>query len=268
MNSRILKLFFDYHFLREIFKRFIISRLKLIRYDRRVQIGAVKRPAYGYCVYHGMAMAKKLGYDRVSILEFGVSKGDGLLNLECHARQASKLLSIEADVYGFDMGDGLPPPKDYRDLPYHWKEGFFKMDVPALRDRLSKAKLILGDITSTLSSFVEQYNPAPIAAIMFDFDYYSSTIASLKVFDFHQKYYLPRVYCYFDDIIGTELELFNDYTGERLAIREFNESHKSKKLSPACHLLAKQIVEPWYHQIFVHHDFEHAKYNDFVGITS
>ena len=27
---------------------------------------------------------------------------------------------------------------------------------------------------------------------------------------------------YFDDIIGTETELYNDYTGERLSINEFN----------------------------------------------
>ena len=36
------------------------------------------------------------------------------------------------------------------------------------------------------------------------------------------KFFLPSVFSYFDDIIGSEIELYNDYTGERLAINEFN----------------------------------------------
>ena len=40
------------------------------------------------------------------------------------------------------------------------------------------------------------------------------------------EFFLPRMYCYFDDTIGTETELFNDFTGERLAINEFNSQNK------------------------------------------
>ena len=35
---------------------------------------------------------------------------------------------------------------------------------------------------------------------------------------------------YFDDIIGDDTWLCNEFTGERLAIREFNQEHRSKKI--------------------------------------
>ena len=59
---------------------------------------------------HGAALAKKLGHRRVSVLEFGVAGGRGLIDLEYHAREVSRELEIEIDVYGFDTGSGLPAP--------------------------------------------------------------------------------------------------------------------------------------------------------------
>jgi hypothetical protein len=243
----------------------LIRKLGLCSYQQRLQIGAVERPHYGYCVYQAAMLAKKLGYPRISVLEFGVAGGRGLLNLEYHARQVESLLSIEIEIYGFDTGEGLPKPSDYRDLPYHWKEGFFNMDIPHLRSKLKRAKLIIGDIAGTAKSFLEEYNPAPIAAVMHDFDFYSSTALALQMFDEDEKYFLPRVYCYFDDTVGTETELYNDYTGERLAINEFNQTHSRKKFAIPYHLLARKAIEPWHHQIFVYHDFEHSRYNDFIS---
>lgn len=234
-------------------------------YVERLHDGNVDRPHYGYCVYHGAQLAKKLGLKRISVLEFGVAGGRGLLNLEYHAREIEQALGIEIEIYGFDTGKGLPRPVDYRDLPYHWKEGFFAMDGEKLQARLTKAKLVLGDIAETSCEFFDRYEPAPIAAMMHDFDFYSATATALGMFDAPEKYFLPRVFCYFDDIIGSETELYNDYTGERLAINEFNRAHESKKLAAAHHLLAQRISEKWHHQIFVYHDFAHSRYNDFVS---
>ena len=76
---------------------------------------------------------------------------------------------------------------------------------------------------------------------------------------------MPRVFCYFDDIVGSETELYNDYTGERLAINEFNPAHETKKLATAYHFLAQRIPETWHQQIFIYHDFAHSRYNDFVS---
>ncbi|TSC91423.1 MAG: hypothetical protein CEN90_552 [Parcubacteria group bacterium Licking1014_17] len=194
-----------------------------------------------------------------------MAKGDGLLNLEYHAQEISKMLDIEIEIYGFDTGEGLPEPQDYRDVPYHWKKGFYKMDVPALKAKLKKAKLVLGNIKETAVDFFEKYNPAPIAAIAYDFDFYSSTTIALKMLEAGEKYYLPRVFCYFDNVVGKEVELYNDYTGERLAINEFNYAHQNMKLGSPYHFLARKVVDPWCHRIWICHFFSHSRYNDFVS---
>ena len=237
---------------------------KIIR-ELKLGMGAVARPHYGYCVYHAALLAKKLGYDRISVVEFGVASGNGLVNLEYHAQQVSTLLAIEIDIYGFDTGEGLPAPVDYRDLPYHWKKGFYKMDVPKLQARLKKAKLVLGDIKDTAKNFFTEYDPAPIGAIAYDFDLYSSTAVALNMLDADEKYYLPRVFCYFDDIIGTDIELYNEYTGERLAINEFNHTHPDAKFGLPHHLLARNVVESWYHSIRICHFFKHSCYDKFIS---
>jgi hypothetical protein len=41
-----------------------------------------------------------------------------------------------------------------------------------------------------------------------------------------EKHFLPRVYCYFDDTISDGLGAFGDFTGERLAIGQFNENQQ------------------------------------------
>ena len=78
------------------------------------------------------------------------------------------------------------------------------------------------------------------------------------------KFFLPRVFSYFDDIIGSEIELYNDYTGERLAINEFNSNNEDIKISPSYHFLS-QSMETWKHQIRIIHFFKHVKYNLFVS---
>jgi hypothetical protein len=243
----------------------VIRRFNLGSYPYRLENGVVDRPHYGYCVYHGALLAKKLGHRRVSVVEFGVAGGRGLLSLEYHAEEVSRALGIEIDIYGFDTGHGLPAPADYRDLPYHWREGFFAMDAEKLRAKLKKAKLVVGDIKETARSFFAEHDPAPIAAVMHDFDYYTSTAVALEMFDAPEKFFLPRVFCYFDDTIGSETELYSDYTGERLAIREFNQAHQTKKIAAPYHLLTQRIRETWHHQIFIYHDFAHSRYNDFVS---
>jgi len=92
-----------------------------------------------------------------------------------------------------------------------------------------------------------------------------STMTALKLFDADSKYFLPRVFCYFDDTIGGDVEFFNDFTGERLAIHEFNESHRSVKLSPVYYLSAAPSSPSWHHQIWSLHYFDHPKYNTFVS---
>jgi hypothetical protein len=126
------------------------------------------------------------------------------------------------------------------------------------------AKLIIGDVKETIVRFFSDYNPAPIAAVLWDLDYYSSTMTALRLFDAGDEHLLPRVLNYFDDIVGSDIELHSDYTGERLAINEFNTLHDQRKLCPAYHLICKKDIEHWYHQIYVLHLFRHKQYNDYV----
>ena len=260
----ILKLLLDPYPLRTITIS-LMRRLRLGSYPLRARIGAVPRPAYGYCVHHAAVLGRELGYHRISVLELGVGDGSGLADLEYHAEQASKSLGIEIDVYGFDTGEGLPEPIGYRDLPYYWQVGFYKMDVPKLRQKLKRATLVLGDMRDTARSFFRVHEPAPIGAVMFDLDFYSSTAAALQMFDADEKYRLPRVYCFFDDVIGSEVQLFNDYTGERLAINEYNQTHDYKKICVAYYLVCRKVVQSWYNGVFILHDFKHSRYSQFVG---
>ena len=245
--------------------RVVFRLLRLGRFETRVRIGAVERPHYAHCVLNAAVLARKLGHHRMSVMELGVAGGNGLLALERLARETSIATDVAIDLYGFDTGVGLPEPVDYRDLPYHWKRGFYRTDVQRLRRRIAKAQLVLGDIRVTGKSFFSQYDPAPIGAIIFDLDLYSATCAGLELLEGGERYYLPRVFCYFDDIIGTEVELYNDHTGERLAINEFNSTHERVKIEPAYHLLSRKVLDPWCHQIRICHFFDHSQYNNFIS---
>lgn len=264
MNARIKQVLSDTHPFR-LLARGAIAALGIGSYPWRVSISAVPRPPYGYMVYNAASLAARLGYPRISVIEFGVAGGNGLIALEHHAQQAGRHFGIEIEVYGFDTGAGLPPPLDYRDLPYVWQEGFYAMDVAKLKSRLRSAKLVLGNVESTARTFFEQFNPAPIGAVSHDLDYHSSTVAALTLFEADERRFLPRVYNYFDDILGGELELYNEYTGERLAIAEFNDRHADRKFAYAHYLLAKPVLQRWYHAIRICHLFKHPDYNKFIS---
>jgi hypothetical protein len=244
--------------------RRIIQRHEMGSYRFRLSIDAVDRPHYAHLVYHAAQLAAKLGLPSISVLEYGVAGGNGLLCLEKHAAEVEKLFPVRIEVYGFDTGEGLPAPVDYRDLPYHWKEGFFRMDQAALKAKLTRARLVLGDIRDTARSFFDEYRPAPVGAMVHDFDFYSSTAEGLRMLEADEKYFLPRVFCYFDDTIGDEVALLNDFTGQRLAINEFNERHDAVKLCAPYYLLRRR-PHLWHRQIWVCHFFRHSRYNAFVS---
>jgi len=72
-----------------------------------------RRPQYIYGVLQGAALAKVLGMQQISVIEFGVGGGAGLLALEHTAERCEDLVGIDIDVYGFDTGTGQPRPQDY-----------------------------------------------------------------------------------------------------------------------------------------------------------
>ena len=232
------------------------------------EINGLNRSHYAYCLYHACELASKLGIKEISAIEFGVAGGNGLLALEQHAESLEKLFDIKIHTFGFDTGEGLTPPVDHRDMPYFFQTGHYHMDVPKLKKRLNRSKLLLGDVKKTIEQFSIEDAP-PIAAIMFDLDYYSSTVDAFKMFDLMKpERFLPRVFTYFDDVSGSERTLYNEHNGELLAIRDFNQSHANVKIGVARHLMARTISFHWYSKIFTVHLFGHSQYNRFISNQS
>jgi hypothetical protein len=235
-------------------------------FDLRCRLDIFERPHYAYGVQQGAYLANRLGLPAISVIEFGVAGGRGLIALEEVARLASAAYGVRIDIYGFDRAVGLPKSFGFRDLPYTWEEGFFAMDVEELRSRLTTARLVLGDIHGTVPTFIEQFDPAPIGFVAVDLDYYSSTVDALKVFDLPETYMLPRILCYFDDLVGEDHVLQNELVGELLAIQEFNADHPKSKVLPVNGMRAKRdLPANWNDSMFAMHRFDHPNYGTYVG---
>jgi hypothetical protein len=209
----------------------------------------------------GAALAKVLGLPRVSVIEFGVGGGQGLLALEPISEVIERKTNIGIDVFGFDSGVGLPKPEDFRDQPNMWFEGQLPMDRAKLEPKLCRAKLCLGPVKETIPAFIAG-NPSPVAFASFDLDLYSSTRDALLLFQSGYAYPLPRVVSYFDDICGFT---YNDYCGERAAIAEFNTSKNTCKICPIYGLryfiprFARDDL--WPDGMYFAHFFERPLYN-------
>jgi hypothetical protein len=225
------------------------------------QILARDSSAYPHYLWGTMcaaALGAALGHPRISVIEFGVAGGNGLIELERVSAWVAGRSGVAIDVYGFDTGSGLPQPRDYRDLPNLWSEGHFPMDSEGLRRRLTTARLELGPVGETVPAFLSA-GPAPIGFVVFDLDLYSSTVDAFGVFGAGRELLLPRVACYFDDIIGFS---HGDFTGERLAIAEFNQSHDTRKISKLYGLRYVLLQDKWWtDMMYMFHLFDHPDYN-------
>jgi hypothetical protein len=241
---------------RSLWRRFPVGPL-----DLRVRYGISSRPHYAYGVYRAAELAARLGIPAISVVEFGVAGGRGLLALESIATEVSSALGVKIAVYGFDSGEGMPAPTDYRDLPHVWDQGFYKMDQAALKASLKHATLILGDVADTVPAFLKTREAPPTGFVAFDLDYYSSTKLALRLFEGGPESHLARTYCYFDDIMWPEIACHNEFVGELCAIREFNLEHTHLKLSPI-HMFSQMRphTAPWNQQMYVLHDFRHPLY--------
>jgi hypothetical protein len=260
----------DYLYLKSLFVpgrvvSHIWRRLPIGPFRLRLACDAVDRPHYAYGMYYAAMLASRLGHEKVSVIEFGVAGGNGLVVMEKHAREIEKQWPVEIEIYGFDLGQGLPPPVDYRDLPYEYRPGTFRMDEAKLRSRLSRSQLILGNVRETARRFFTEFDPAPIGFVSIDLDFYSSTRDALILFDAGHERLLPRVLCYLDDIVGADWVMFNEFVGELLAIKEFNETHEHRKVTPVHLLRHKRVIERvWNDKMYALHDFEHPRYNEYI----
>jgi len=188
------------------------------------------RPAYLLGVVTAAEQARRQNVSAVSVIEFGVAGGEGLLALEHEAEAVEKETGIKMKVYGFDMGRrGLPPfIGDHRDHPDAWHPGDYPMDEEALRARLTgRTTLIIGNVAETVESFFKNFDSPPIGFVSFDLDLFSSPRDALRVFLLQDKKMLWHVPLYFDDIDF----IFNHrFAGELLAIDEFNQQNDKVRI--------------------------------------
>ena len=142
----------------------------------------------------------------------------------------------------------------------------FRWTSQSFRRRLQRANLILGLLHETVPAFTASQLP-PVAFISFDVDTYSSTVQALKLLEAPHSMLLPRIHCFFDDILGFT---HGDFTGERLAISEFNQTHQMRKISPLYGL--KYYVNPesanqrWVECFWIAHFFDHELYKRNDGL--
>ena len=230
-----------------------------------VENGVRTRPQYLWPLLHSAHAAHALNIPSIAALEFGVAGGNGLLALERAAATATELAGTEVDIFGFDTGAGMPAPVDHRDAPWLIEPAYFKMDEAALRARLERAQLVLGEVAETVPEWRGSGHP-PIGFIAFDLDYYSSTMEAFGVLEGDAERLLPRVPCYFDDLFGHG---WTDFMGVRAAIDAFNEAHEDRKIAKIhglrFELPAEEFQQSWHEKLYLIHVFDHPRYAEPEG---
>jgi hypothetical protein len=229
----------------------------------KVDFDLVMRPQHAFGLLRAADWAKENGVPRLTVVEFGVANGAGLMNLCAIAPRVTRATGVEFDIVGFDSGAGMPPPRDYRDHPEHYSHGDFPMQDPgALRAALpNNARLILGDIRDTVRSFQPS---APIGFVSIDVDYYSSTVEALEIFSRLPEAYLPWVIVYLDDV---EYEGHNEYCGELLAAREFVDTHPLRPITRYNLLRQRRIFQRafWIDHMYMVHVLDHPVRTQALG---
>jgi hypothetical protein len=240
--------------------RMFLRRFPMGPFSARLKAGAFERPALAFCLYNAARQAKALGHTAITAIEFGVAGGSGLLILCKYRDQIEADLGIRIHLIGLDAGSGLPASTDPRDLLYCWPTGSFEMDVPKLKARIAgRAEIVIGNVSDTAHQ-LQIPADAPLGAISFDLDYYTSTRDAFSIFN--QQNVLPRVWCYFDDVAGTEDHGYSDSIGVRAAIKDFNSARPStdSHLSQA-YAFKYSAPEQWHQQIYIYHRPIHPDYN-------
>jgi hypothetical protein len=227
-------------------------------YRMKVDFDLAVRQQYAFPLLYAAETAKRYGIPRVTALEFGVANGAGLMNMCRLAERTRRAVGVDFRIIGFDTGVGMPPAIDYRDLPDTYQQGDFPMmDAQRLRKSLpSFAELFIGDVKDTVPQFLPTVSAdAPIGFVSVDVDYYSAREV-LKVLTGRPDQYLPIISVFLDDITADSI---NPWTGELLAVNEFNLEHEHRKIAPFTLLRSKRIFKnaQWIDRMYAGHIHDH-----------
>jgi len=240
-----------------LFARKVFSMLPMSASNRSLW-DISPRPNYLCGVLLAAQQACEEGIAAISVIEFGVAGGNGLVALQAEAEAVERETGVQIRVFGFDNGpSGLPEfIGDYRDHPDAFQPGDYPMDEAKLRARLAaRTTLILGNVRETVPAFVRDGSAAPIGFISVDLDLYSSTTLALQILTLPGRRLLRRTFLYFDDI---DQVFTHRFAGELLAIDEFNEANTKIKID---RLRGYNINRPfpdkaYLRMMYVAHDLE------------
>jgi hypothetical protein len=227
-------------------------------FREREREGLVERPSYAYGVLRAADVARYFGHRAVTVVEFGVASGAGLLNLAGLAEQVRAETGVEFRVVGFDTGAGLPVVRGHKDHPELWSPGDFQMESrEALLARIAgRAELVFGDVAETVPGFVAGLDPAaPLAFVSVDVDLYTGSKDALRCLLGRPEQYCPAVSMYFDDV---GFFFANEWCGELASIREFNEENEHRKIGADRSLPGgRDPFGSWHRCMYVAHVLDH-----------
>ena len=231
--------------------------------ELKIKWDLIIRQHHAYGIFEAAKFAKKLNLKEITIIEFGVANGAGLINIQNICSKISKFLGINFRIYGFDNLTGLPTIETYKDHPDLYMSSDYPItDINYLKKKLDKnVELILGNVSSTIETFNKtDLTNCPIGFVSFDLDLYSSTKNALKVFDRESKHLLPIVNLYIDDLASPK---HNSRCGVLLAINEFNSESKFRFIEQHSFLQKQRIFQRarWINHMFQLHVLDHEDRN-------
>jgi len=228
----------------------------------KIDFDLVLRPHNAYAMLQAADQALRWGLPTVTVVEFGVASGAGLMNLADVGRRITRETGVQFQIVGFDSGAGMPPPLGYKDHPELYKQGDYPMDVDRLRASLpDNVELILGPLDETIPASRQRLSPsAPIGYAVIDVDYYSSACDALQLFNSDPEFYLPQTYLYVDDL---QEPSHNSWCGELLALNEFNDTYAWRKIERHACLRSQRIFRNarWIDHMFTLHVLDHLVRN-------
>jgi hypothetical protein len=232
-------------------------------YRLKIEFDLILRQQHAFGIVFATEKAIRDGYKKLTIIEFGVANGAGLVNICKICKKLSKIYGVEYQIYGFDTGAGMPEPIDFRDHPELYKSGDFTMDSNRLNKILpANCKLVIGDVGTTVKTFASSENlrESPIGFVSIDLDYYSSTREAIQVLLSDPEKYLDLFPIYFDDV---DEYYHNPYCGELLAIKEFNDANLYRKIVHHDYLIFKRLFKNayWINQMFFMHVLDSPRRN-------
>jgi hypothetical protein len=236
-------------------------------FRERVRFDLVDRPQHAAGLLVAADVARFCGVECMLAIEFGVAEGAGLRNLAHIAATVVEETGVRVDVVGFDSGQGLPAPVDFRDHPEIWAQGDFRLPhAAALRDELpAGTDLVIGPVGETVPAFMDSLGDRMVGFVSFDLDLYSSTADALRLFEVRPDQLLPVVATYFDDVLGGPRRIGSlfrtEAAGQLLAINEFNRNHTSRHLDPMRILPYRRPLdrELWLRRMYALHVLDHPQ---------